>query len=121
MRNNSLLTKLIALLLCLVTVGVMFASCSNPEDDQKPDSVKPDKEQESNTPTFVEADLQGREFIFLSKQNEDTDFTDCYIDNEDMNGEPINDAVIERNQKVEEKYNVKFSRRSAELKCTTPG
>ena len=112
MENRSFILRLIALMLCIVTIGAAFASCANKDDT---DVTRPQSTVQGDDGvayTFVDYEGNGQDFIMLSKQNEDTDFTDCYIDNEEMTGEPVNDAVITRNQAVEEKYNIKISRRA---------
>ncbi len=52
-----------------------------------------------------EADYEGYEFKFLTRD------TAVYVDliSDSMNGEPVNDAVYERNSYIEEKYNIKIS------------
>ena len=114
MENRSLFVRLLSLILCAVTVGVLFASCANDGKEKETRPISTVVGEDNVAYTFSDYDGDGKEFIMLSKQNEDTDFTDCYIDNEEMTGEPINDAVITRNQAVEEKYNIKISRRAEE-------
>ena len=111
MEKRSLFVRILALMLCVIMIGAVLASCAS-DDDEPKRTVKKEKETEQDTPTFVDYDGREQEFVMLSAQNEATDFTDCYIDNEDVNGEPINDAVVERNKLVEEKYNVNISRRA---------
>ena len=111
MEKRSLFLRIIALMLCVIMVGAVLASCA--DDDEEPkQKVRTKREAENDTPTFVDFDGNGDEFIMLSAQNEATDFTDCYIDNEDVTGEPVNDAVVTRNKLVEEKYNINISRRA---------
>ena len=110
MENKSFTVRFIALMLCVVTVCALFASCANNGEEVAPRPVSTVTSDDGVAYTFAEYDGNEQDFIMLSQQNEDTDFTDCYIDNEEMNGEPVNDAVITRNKLVEEKYNVKISR-----------
>ena len=135
-------SMIVALILVLATVLSCLAACSGSEkssdkkdedkteETQKSKNNKKDKDTEDTDDEdtdddggwldddddedseFADLDFNGAEFVILSKQNEDADFTDCYIDNEEMTGEPVNDAVVVRNMTVEEKYNVKISRRA---------
>jgi len=111
MKNK--FTRILSGLMCALIVVSMLASCADNTDDQKT-VVDPSKktEEKNDTPTFVEQDFDGQTFTILSEQDEATDFIDHYIDNEEQNGDPINDAVIERNNIVEEKYNVDIKRES---------
>lgn len=105
-------TRTIALLLSLIMTAGALASCSDPEPTKKPTvTAGANSEEDKKKPTFAEADYDGATFTILSKQDEDSDFTDHYIDTEDRTGEPINEAVATRNQLVEEKYNVDIVRR----------
>lgn len=106
--------RLTTALLCAAMVVSTFAACANNEEEKKPNVVDPNKQQETqeDTPEFEEEDWGGRTYTILSKQDEETDFIDHFIDNEDFNGEPINDAVVTRNQLAEEKYNIKVERQS---------
>ena len=112
--KNSPFTRVIAMLLCLIMVGAALASCSDTNTDKKKKVTGAVKDEtENDVPTFADMSFNGDQFIILSAQDEATDFTDHYIDNEEMTGEPINDAVVTRNQLVEEKYDVEVIRRSA--------
>ena len=110
-KMKNFTSKLTAGLLCAATLVSLLASCADNEDVKKPAVTGITSESEDGKPTFVEADFDGVTFTILSVQDEATDFIDHYIDNETMTGEPINDSVIERNQLVEEKYNVDVVRR----------
>lgn len=105
------LTKALALLICLSTVAGAFASCADNDTPGKTVTQDSAKKEDENTPTFVDMDFDGETFTILSKQDEENDFTDHYIDTEERTGEPINEAVATRNQLVEEKYNVDIVRR----------
>lgn len=98
-------SKLISFFLAMIIVAMMLASCAD-ENDQT--IIDPSQVTDNNdgTPTFVDADFDGDTFTILSAVIDAEDFGDNYIDNEEITGEPINDAVIERNRAVEEKYNV---------------
>ncbi|MCL2816269.1 MAG: extracellular solute-binding protein [Oscillospiraceae bacterium] len=80
----------------------------NPEQaetagDQKEANIYPDLEAK---------DFGGYEFTFLSRLNsnwftEEWDHRDLF--SEKINGEIINDAIFNRNKKIEEKYNIKIN------------
>lgn len=100
------------ILICAMTVCAA-ASCADNENE-KPNVVDPNKqtEQQDDTPVFEEADFGGDTFTIVAYDDTATDFIDNYIDNETQTGEPINDAVIDRNTLVEEKYNVDVVKRA---------
>lgn len=108
-------TRTIALLLSLIMTAGALASCADNEPVKKPQvTAGNNSEGDKKNPTFAEMDYNGETFTILSKQDEDTDFTDHYIDTEDRTGEPINEAVATRNELVEEKYNVDIVRRKGD-------
>lgn len=101
------LKKLLCLGLAATFVLSALVSCANNEEDQK----KPDREPTSTDTDdrvieFEEADFNQDEFKFLHYGDSATDFHDQYIWSENFTGGAIGDAVIERNQLVEDEYNV---------------
>ena len=110
---NSTMLRLIAAGLCTAAVLCSLASCADPDKPEGPADTGRTEETALIEPTFEDADFDGKTFTILSAQDEATDFIDHYIDNEERTGEPINDAVVERNTDTEEKYNVDIVRRSA--------
>lgn len=109
-RNANILTKTLSLVLCIAVAIPLLTACANDGDKNKP--IDAPINSESNAVEFVDADYDGEVITFLSCRDEATDYIDHYIDNEELNGEPINDAVIDRNRAVEEKYNVVIERQS---------
>ncbi len=73
------------------------------EDSEIQTPVYGDSSDESE---FVEDDFNGDEFKFLHYGSTAMDYYDEYIWSESFDGGVIGDAVMERNQLVEDKYNV---------------
>lgn len=109
---NKLFTRVASAIICAAMLAVMMSSCADNEND-KPTVVDPKQTEEtpSDEPVFEEADYEGKTFTILSPMDDAPDFGDIYIDNEEHNGEPINDAVVDRNSMVEEKYKVDIVQR----------
>ncbi len=55
-------------------------------------------------PALPTKDFGGREFNIISFSAK----SDSYIDREEQNGDVLNDAIFERNRKIEEDYNIKI-------------
>lgn len=110
---NSSSKKIIAFLSALAMTLPLLASCAEDEEEINNNKVEQTAATETAQaePEFASGDFDGAEFVIISSQDEASDFKDHYIDNEERTGEPINDAVIDRNMKVEEKYNVNIIRR----------
>lgn len=104
--------------LVLIAVLITAAACSTEEaiteDTQNTDNEISDINFEEMTldeqaayvkSQLPEEDYEGYEFKFLARD------ASVYVDliAESMTGEPINDAVYERNSFIEEKYNIKMS------------
>ena len=103
--------RIIAFLLCACLSLSVLASCADNED--KPDVVDPNvtEEADKDTPTFEEADFGGATITFIGYPDDFEWFQDNYIYNEERTGEPVNDAVVERNTLVAEKYNCEIVKR----------
>ncbi|MBE6709148.1 MAG: hypothetical protein E7578_07910 [Ruminococcaceae bacterium] len=105
------LKKLLCLLLASTFIVGSMASCANNDDDK--DTPKKTqsavKDPNNERPTFEEEDFDEDEFKFLHYGETAKDFHDQYIWSEDFTGGTIGDAVIERNQLVEDEYNVKIT------------
>lgn len=112
---NKISARIIALLLCASTSAVVFSACA--KDDGPKKTVDPTVTKENNTkePTFEEtSEYEGQKFTILQAHdgsNKAENFHDTYIACEERTGEPINDAVIDRNEKVFEKYGVTIEKR----------
>lgn len=101
---SSATKRLVTLALCAAMSVSVLASCAN--EEKTPSTVKPSgtTKPEENVPQFVDESFEGETFTILSPMDDAPDFGDNYIDNEEMTGEPINDAVVNRNTAVKEKY-----------------
>ena len=118
------------LLLVLITLSVLlptFASCSEkPADETTADTTAPAAESDvsalSETETEAEdtellpdipkLDFEGRTFTILTSGLNDTNGKDWItydVYAESINGEPINDAVFERNEYLNSTYNIKLA------------
>ncbi len=120
MKNR--LTRLFALILCLCMTLPLAACSQGTENAAKDDettasageavdvTVVPDEEEEYVDHRFDGYDYEGRSFRIQSS----ADATDATNANEfiegsgSLNGEIVNDAVFERNAKVEELLNIKL-------------
>ena len=109
---NKKFPQLTALFLSGAMVCCSFASCANKDNNNTPKVTGITSEVDSDAPTFTEMDFNEETFTILSGVIDVEDFSDNYIDNEERTGEPINDAVIDRNQAVEDKYNIDIVRRA---------
>lgn len=97
----------------LIMAGVLV-SCAQPEENETR-KVPPQSSTEETVkvaPTFEDTSFNGAAFVICSPMDNAEDFNDNYIDNEEVNGEPINDAVISRNLAVEEKYDIDIIQRN---------
>ncbi len=99
--------KLLSMGLAATFLLSAMASCANNEEEKKPSKTdKVNTEDSGKAPEFEEADFDQAEFKILHYGDTATDFHDEYIISEDYTGGVIGDAVMERNQLVEDKYNV---------------
>ena len=106
--------RIFSAVICAALILSALASCA--DSNEKDPIVDPTetKEAEKDVPVFEEADLGGRTITFVCYPDDTDWFPDNYIDNDEMNGEPMNDAVIERNDRVKEKYNCEIVKRQIE-------
>jgi len=117
--------KLLALFLAAVLLALALAACNakNETDNIKGSegaqgAVEGEEaeEQQPSTerlyPDLEAKDFGGYEFVFLARTISSADWAewdhrDLYA--EEVNGDVINDAVFNRNKKIEEKYNISIS------------
>lgn len=119
------------LLLSLITLSLLlpsFASCSEkPADETTPaDTTAPaaqndvsalsetetENESEELMPDIPKLDFEGRTFTILTSGLNDTNGKDWItydVYAESITGEPINDAVFERNEYLNSTYNIKLA------------
>lgn len=109
--------KKISLFLALLMLAGSFASCaeSTANEDETQASAEVGSEvtetapetEERILPNLPDVTYDGAEFRFYSWNIDDWRiWDDIWV--ESLNGEPINDAVFERNQKIEDIYKVKI-------------
>ena len=97
-----------AFLAGLLLVGSLSACATGSEDTETKAEGTTSTETETELTDNLPSDLNygGDEIVFLSRDREG--WTDREIWVEGLTGEPINDAVFERNKAVEERLNVKI-------------
>ena len=103
-------TKVTASIL-LAAMLAMTVSCGNSTDaPETGDATSADTSTETEAPAAVlpDADFEGYEFTFLNG-NVFSWFTVSSVTTDEQNGETMNDAIYERNRKVEERYNITLS------------
>ncbi len=108
MKNK--LKVIICSVLCAAMLVPTLVSCAN-NDDTGAQVTKPlnNGENSGDAPEFVEADFDGADFKFLHYGSTADDYADEYIWSENFTGGAIGDAVIDRNQLVEDRYNITIS------------
>ncbi len=121
--------------LCLLIAAMMLlSSCSNADGDKKTDATggettptgetenpsggttdvestetEPESETENLDPGLPDVNYGGADFTFLVKGETWADWTERSIWVESSTGDVLNDAVLKRNQAVEEKYGIKIN------------
>ncbi len=117
--------RLLAAFLCAVICMGQLASCSNneAEGDKNPDTSSNNVEnpttdntnggaeeetEEKIRPNLPETKYDGYSFRMLGKGDSMLHWQSKDLTAEEMNGEPINDAVYKRNSIVSEQFDVKF-------------
>ena len=113
--------KLLSLMLVLLMCAPAFVSCAETEESASQDSASPSavevteetaaEETEisrENIPDTLPDDLDfGGETVTIHSRGDDQAYLEIGI--EEMTGEPVNDAVYERNEMVAERLNVEFN------------
>ena len=106
-------TRLLSAILAALMLAGSLASCStgeNPDDTRAPDDTnaavtEADTELTDNLP--ADLDYGEDEVTIISRYKQG--WTDCEIAVDGVKGEPVNDAVFERNKAVEERLNIKIN------------
>ena len=98
-------------LLCLIlAVTLILSACGGSQDDPDETSVSSDTDvavttdPQRLTPDLPEITFNDEEFIMYRYVSGGHHWNDLYA--EELNGEPVNDAVFKRNQAIEEQYAV---------------
>ena len=103
--------RILASLLAVLLLTAPLASCG--ENEEPPAVTQTNAATESEAETELrdslpsDLDYEGDKIVFLSREREG--WTDREIWVEELTGEPINDAVFERNKAVEERLNVEIT------------
>lgn len=113
-------SRTLSLILCAAMLCSSFLSCSE-EGAQNSDETAADStgtesteatvtetEEEKKGPDLPDVNYGGYEFRMLGKGQQQLHWQSKDLTAYEMNGEPINDAVYERNAYVGDKYGVKF-------------
>lgn len=115
-------SRALSLILCAVMLGTSFVSCSEEGTRNSDETAAGSTGTESTTTTATETETEeekkgpdlpdvnygGYEFRMLGKGQQQPHWQSKDLTADEMNGEPINDAVYERNAYVGDKYGVKF-------------
>ena len=106
--------RIISLILLASVLALSFAACGA-EDAPAKAETEPTETTAAETeppkidPGLPERDFGGYEFRVLTKGTTNIHWKSRDIASDEQNGEPINDAVYNRNLKVGEKYNFKVT------------
>ena len=113
MRNaKSLFTLLLAALLALLPVTGCGDTAAETEDtaaETVAAETAAETEETKLTPDLPEMDFEGYEFRMLTKGLYNVHWRSIDAVAEELTGEPINDAVFNRNTYIAETYNVSFA------------
>lgn len=109
-RNVKMKDKILKITAALILCALLLASCGS-AGSQAPSQTNSEETTaaavtENNEYTYPEADYEGHTFLILN-QNE-CDWANMLIAPDETNGELINDALYNRNARIEERYNVKI-------------
>ena len=103
--------KFIALFIALLTASGSIVGCAQTSTETDTTAVQPhetvltETETQEITPNLPDSDFGGYEFRVLTRGDTNIYFISRDIYAESITGDSINDAVYNRNQAVEEKYN----------------
>jgi len=105
------ITKILALILCILFIGIAFMACNNPDESEKKDNTdeNPDggslmTEIRDDVP---ELDFGGYEFkvLFCTYGAR----SGVYFYPEEEESEILNDTIYARNRKIEDRFKIKFA------------
>ncbi len=114
--------KQLSLLLASLLLTQVFVSCAENTEEVSPDSTVPadpsaavsETEEETeitreNIPdNLPEKNFDGRTFTLLTRETDGIYYGDKFMP-EELNGEGVNDALYDRNIKIEERFGVDFA------------
>ncbi len=104
------LSKIASMLLVLLITASALASCAENKATSKEPAIDETVETQTTEtekllPNLPKKDFEGYEFRVLTKGNWDVHWKTKDIYAEELNADPINDAVFNRNSKIGEQYN----------------
>ena len=105
-----------SLFLAILTILSVFVSCSNNEVDTLSETIESNTVESSTETETVderilipdnlpEMTFEGRSYRLLQNESANSGFKDCAFA-EDLTGEGVNDAVYNRNVRIEDRFNV---------------
>lgn len=103
------LIVLITILLAAQTIGCQDNAQTNPETSYDRSDVTSAEETTILSPDLEAEDYGGHEFTFIALNNNGESITSFDFFAEEYNGESMNDAIFQRNLKIETKYNIKIN------------
>ena len=99
--------KILALLLAALMLASVLVACANDPAGNEQGTSGSGKEEETNYLDLLEVPdtkYNGEEFRFLTRDAAEWTTVDIYAEN--INSDPINDAVYERNDKIQTVYDI---------------
>ena len=109
MKTKRILSALIATLLLVAPLASCAKGDDTPADSKPTGSTGAETETDTELRDSLPDDLNygGDEIVFISRDREGWYDREIWV--EKVNGEPINDAVFERNKAVEQRLNIKIT------------
>ena len=107
---TSVARKLFLLLLALLMISTSFSACQSPDEDpEETEDTTAALNQDALGSVLPETDYNTYEFMILT-HDEQGYYAEEYL------GEPINDAVFQRNTYLEDKYNIAIATQTTTAK-----
>ncbi len=102
-------TRILALLLALISVFSMLVACGGNKDKNNGDNTKDPGVIGAGTeedPKIEAVDYEGHEFTFITQDSNDYGYKVKYLVSTGEEGNLLDDAIAKRNAIIEEKYNI---------------
>lgn len=122
MNKLQKLKSVMAIMLIITMTAGILVSCgektqNNPGGDNQENAGADNREIDAESAAVIEDegyydddlgdfDFKGYKFNFLTRT---VDFLNCAIDYEEITGEVLEDAIYERNRRIEERFNIEFN------------
>jgi len=113
---NKKIQRSMAIMLALLTLSGTLASCgSDGTGDNAQTSADTNTAEitaaettteENPEPTLPDLNYDGADFTYLIRGREMSSYKELYIYQEELNGEVVNDAVVNRNGQIEDKFGI---------------